>query len=180
MTKPILVTFATRYGSTEEVAECIAKTLREGGQSVELRPVQQVKNLSSYHAIVLGAPVFIGKWHKHAHQFLTQYGDALRQHPTAIFALGPLNNDEAELQGSRQQLDKDLEQYPWLKPAAIEMFVGKYDPARLGLGHKLLTVLPASPLYGKPASDNRDWRTIRAWASDLPVKLSSVQQPEGN
>lgn len=171
MIKSVLVAFATRYGSTQEVAEFIAKTLREGGQSVEVQPAQQVKDLALYHAVVLGAPVYIGKWHKYAHEFLAQHGDALSQRPLAIFALGPLSNTEAEMQGSREQLEKNLEQYLWLKPVALEMFVGKYDPARLGFGHKLLAALPASPLHGKTASDNRNWGAIRAWASDLPARL---------
>ncbi len=175
MTTSVLVAFATRYGSTQEVAEFVAETLREGGQSVELHPAQQVKDLSPYQAVVLGAPLIIGKWHKHAHQFLAQNYNALLQRPIVIFALGPLSPNEAEMQGSRQQLEKELEQYPWLKPVAMEMFVGKYDPASLGIGHKLLTMLPATPLSGKLASDNRNWSAIRTWAKDLPSKMFAEQ-----
>ncbi|HYF96402.1 MAG TPA: hypothetical protein VD969_29710 [Symbiobacteriaceae bacterium] len=53
---------------------------------------------------------------------------------------------------------------PWLKPVALEMFGGKYDPARLRF--------PINLLAGKaPATDMRDWTAMRAWASALGRKL---------
>ena len=82
----------------------------------------------------------------------------------AIFALGPTHDDEKEQQDSRTQLDKELAKFPWLTPAALELFVGKYDPAKLRF--------PVSLFAGKePASDLRDWTAIRAWASNLAAKL---------
>ena len=89
----------------------------------------------------------------------------------AIFVLGPTHTDEKEWQGSRAQLDKELAKYPWLNPVALEMFGGKYDPAKLRLADKLLAALPASPAHNMPASDARDWAAIRAWASNLAAKL---------
>jgi menaquinone-dependent protoporphyrinogen oxidase len=86
--------------------------------------------------------------------------------PVAIFALGPVHDpyDEQEWQNSRQQLAKELEKFPWLHPIALEMFGGKYDPAKLRF--------PINVLAGKePASDLRDWAAIRLWASKLAVNL---------
>lgn len=93
----------------------------------------------------------------------------------AIFALGPTHVDETERQGSRAQLDKELAKFPWLIPVALELFVGKYDPAKLNLLDRLIASLPASPLHGMPASDLRDWTTIRAWANNLAAKLQLCQ-----
>ena len=83
----------------------------------------------------------------------------------AIFTLGPTQSDEKEWEGVHAQLDQELAKVPWLTPVALELFGGKYDPA------KLLATLPASPLHQMPASDLRDWTAIRAWASDLAAKL---------
>jgi menaquinone-dependent protoporphyrinogen oxidase len=167
MSSSILVTYATRYGSTQEVAETIAGTLRDAGLDVDIQPARDVRALESYDAVVLGAPLYVGRWHEQAHSFLSKFHEALLRRSVAIFALGPLSTDEAEMLGTRRQLDNELGKYPWLKPVALELFVGKYDPAKLSFSHKLLTIAPASPLHGKPASDNRNWTAIRAWASEL-------------
>jgi hypothetical protein len=49
------------------------------------------------------------------------------------------------------------------------MFVGKYDPATLRITDKILAALPATPLHGVAAHDDRDWRAIEAWADALPL-----------
>jgi len=171
MANQILVTYATRYGSTQEVAEAIAATLREGRLEVDIQPMRNVQTLQGYSAVVLGAPLYIGRWHKDAHDFLSAHREALVLRSVAIFALGPIGTDEKEMQGSRAQLDHELAKYPWLKPAALEVFVGRYDPAKLSFTHRLLTVVPASPLHGLAAADHRDWDAIRAWAGKLPGQL---------
>lgn len=174
MSDSILVAYATRYGSTQQVAEKVAATLREGGLGVDLRPMQQVHSLEGYDAVVLGSPIYIGRWHKDAHQFLSRHQAALTQRPVAIFALGPIGTEENEMQGSRAQLNEELGKYPWLTAIAVEVFVGKYDPTKLHLRDRLIASLPASPLYQMPARDARDWTAIRAWARNLTAKLQPV------
>ena len=160
-TRSILLAYATRYGSTQEVAETISAVLREAGFEVELQPMQEVKKLDNYDAVVLGAAIYGSKWHPEAHQFLSRYQASLRQRPVAIFALGPLSTSGAAMQRSRRQLDRELVKYPWLKPVAVEMFVGKLDPAKLSFFERLAT----------SASDHRNWDAIRAWANALPAQL---------
>ncbi len=171
MSDSILIAYATKYGSTQDVAEKIAATLREGGLAVDLKPVKQVKTLDGYRAVVVGAPLYIGSWLKDAQHFLTQQQIALEKLPVAIFSLGPTRagEDVAEVRAS---LDVQVSKYPWLKPVAVELFGGKYDPAKLRFPDTLLAALPASPLHGVPASDIRDWAAIRAWANTLPEKLT--------
>lgn len=171
MNDRILVTYATRYGSTQQVAETIAATLREAGLAVDLQPAGKVRSLEEYRAVVLGAPLYIGAWHKDALNFLSRHQQALTRLPVAIFALGPTSTGEKEMGESRAQLDKELTKVPWLAPVALEMFVGKYDPAKLRFPDNLLTILPASPLHEMPASDHRDWTAIRTWARSLVEKL---------
>jgi menaquinone-dependent protoporphyrinogen oxidase len=161
-TKSILLAYATRFGSTQEVAEAIAAVLREAGLNVDLQPMREVKSLDRYDAVVLGVAIYNAKWHPDAHRFLSQHQVALGQRPVAIFALGPLSTSDAAMQSSRRQLDKELEKYPWLKPVTVGVFVGKYDPRKPGLGffERLM-----------PASDHRDWNAIRAWANALVTQF---------
>jgi menaquinone-dependent protoporphyrinogen oxidase len=105
-------------------------------------------------------------WHKDALRFLSQHREALKGRPLAIFVLGPVHDphDEQEWQDSWAQLDKELAQLPWLAPVALEMFGGKYDPAKLRF--------PLNVFAGEaPPSDIRDWTAIRAWAGALAAKL---------
>lgn len=160
-TQSVLLAYASRYGSTQEVADTIAGALRTTGLRVDIQHIPQVKSLAHYEAVVLGAAIYNARWHPDAHQFLSRYQEPLRQRPVAIFALGPLSTSEAAMQRSRSQLDRELAKYPWLQPAAVGMFVGKIDPAKLGFFDRL----------GTTASDHRDWEAIRAWADALPAQL---------
>ena len=169
-TKSILLAYASRFGSTQEVAETIAAALREGDLEVDLQPMQEVKSLDCYDAVVLGAAIYNAKWHAEAHRFVMQHQDFLSQLPVAIFTLGPLSASDAAKRNSRRQLDSELAKYPWLKPVAVEIFAGKYDPSKPGLNffERFL-----------PARDYRNWNAIRAWATTLPAQLqhSEVLQP---
>jgi menaquinone-dependent protoporphyrinogen oxidase len=169
-TKSILLAYASRFGSTQEVAETIASTLSEAGLEVDLQPMQEVKSLDRYDAVVLGAAIYNAKWNVDAHQFVSQHQDTLTQLPVAIFTLGPLSASEAAERNSRRQLDNELAKYTRFKPVAVEIFAGKYDPSQPGMGFfdRLL-----------PARDLRNWDAIRAWAKALPAQLkhSEVLQP---
>lgn len=160
--KSILLAYASRFGSTQEVAETIADTLREAGLEVDLQPVQEVKSLDRYSAVVLGAAIYNAKWNADAHQFVMQHQDALTQLPVAIFTLGPLSSSEAAKRNSRRQLDSELAKYPWLKPVALEIFAGKYDPSKPGMGFFDRFVR---------AQDLRNWDAIRTWANELSAQL---------
>ncbi len=172
----ILVTYASRYGSTQEVAETIKATMRESSLMVDLKPMKEVKSLEGYAAVVLGAPLYTLHWHKEAHGFLSRHREALVKQPVSVFALGPLHDDEKKWKEVRSQLDKELAKFPWFTPISIEIFGGKFDPEKLRFPDNLIARLPASPLHKMPASDARDWNAIRNWANNLAMQLQPVLQ----
>jgi menaquinone-dependent protoporphyrinogen oxidase len=171
MQKKILVAYATRKGSTQEVAEAVAVTLRESGLEVDIQPMRNVQTLEGYGAVVLGAPLYMFHWHKDALSFLSRYREVLTGGlPVAIFAGGPFaKGDEKEWQEVHKQLDQELAKFTWLRPIAVEIVGGKFDPAKLSFP---LNLMPA--LKQMPASDLRDWTAIRTWASNLAAKLQSA------
>ena len=166
MSMSILVAYATRYGSTREVAEAVATTLRERGLAVDCEPMAAVRSLEGYRAVVLGAPFYMSRWHKDARSFVARHRHALIGLPAAVFALGPFHDNEKEFLDVRQQLDKALAGYPWLALTATAIFGGKFDPAALRFPY---TLIPA--LKNLPASDIRDWTKIRAWADEVATTL---------
>jgi len=169
MSASVLVGYATKYGSTQEIAEAVAATLRKAGLEVDCQPMRQVRTLDGYRAVVLGAPLYMFRWHKDARRFLSRHREALAKRPVAVFALGPFHDKEEEWKEVRAELDKELAKFPWFRPVAVEVFGGKFDPKNLGFP---LSLIPA--LRQMPASDIRDWTAIRAWASNLVSKLQAT------
>jgi menaquinone-dependent protoporphyrinogen oxidase len=155
----------------EPLREVVAVALRERGLKVDIRPMRETRILEGCGAVVLGAPLCMGRWHKDARRFLLEHREPLTQRSAAVFALGPLSTGGQGMLGSRNQLGEELEKCPWLTPVAVKMFGGKYNPSKLDFFHRLLTALPANPIHGLPVNDVRDWTAIRAWASDLTQKL---------
>jgi menaquinone-dependent protoporphyrinogen oxidase len=170
MSASILVGYATRYGSTREVAETIAATLREGGLEIDLQPLRAVRTLETYNAVVLGAPLYMFRWHKDAKSFLSRHRQALMERPVAVFALGPFEDVPKQWQEVRTNLDKELAGFPWFAPVAIEIFGGVFDPAKLTFPYNLVPGLKKMPV-----SDIRNWTAIRSWANSL----GAVFQPAG-
>ncbi len=166
MPDSILVAYATRYGSTREVAEAVTAVLRDQRLDVDLQPARAVRSLEAYGAVVLGAPLYMSRWHADAMRFLSRQRKDLVARPVAIFALGPWHDDQKELQESRAQLDKELLKCRWLAPLAVEVFAGKFDPAKLGFPYTLI-----GPLKKLPPEDARNWSAIRAWAGGLAAML---------
>ena len=162
----MLVAYGTRYGSTREVAEAVAATLEEQGIETDVKQAREVRSLDGYDAVVLGTPLYMGALHKDVRALLERNREALEHTPWALFALGPIKADDG-LDGSREQLITALAKLPVPTPASTAVFVGAYDPARLGFKDKMIAALPASPLHGEVAHDERDWEAICAWAAAL-------------
>ncbi|MDX2141179.1 MAG: flavodoxin domain-containing protein [Chloroflexota bacterium] len=172
MPASILVTYASPGGSTKEVAEAVAQTLREAGQSVDLASMEQVASLTDYLGFVLGAPIYNTLWHQTALTFLTRHQVALTGKPTVVFALGPVQKGEpVEFTRARQQLEICLKRFAWFKPIDTQIFGGKMKATDSGFPLNLI-------FKPTPAVDFRDWTAIRAWSAALPQKLSVHPQPD--
>ena len=163
----VLVAYATKYGSTREVAEAVASTLTARGLTVEVRPAADVRDVSGYDAVIIGGPLYYFHWHRHARRFLGRHRKALAGVPVAVFALGPFNDKAEEFSGARDQLDRTLGKHAWLTPVAVTVFGGKFDPAGLRFPDR-------NPgMKAMEASDIRDWDAIAAWSGEVADALGS-------
>ena len=159
MSGSILATFATRYGSTKEVAEVIA-----------------------------ASPLYIGRWLKDIPRFLTLRRQALTERPVAIFTLGPTGSGEQEWQGVRAQLDQELANFPgsrrsqWsclvanmTRPGCASLIVC-WPACRLALSTKCR---PAICETGRRYAPGRTaWRPSFS-EPDAPVLQSNITAPAG-
>ena len=162
MSDKILIGYATRSGSTQEVAEAITAAFREKEMEADCQRLRDMRSLGGYRMVVVGAPLYMFHWHKDAFAFLNRNRAALSTLPVAVFSLGPFHDEEKEWQDIRAQFDHELAALPWFAPIARQVFGGKFDPAKLRFP---MNLIPA--LKKMPASDIRNWGAIRAWAGSL-------------
>jgi menaquinone-dependent protoporphyrinogen oxidase len=158
----VLVTYATRKGSTKEVAEAIALRLGGHGIVVELQPASGVHDLEGYDGVVLGGALYMGRVHPDARKLLKRFRDRLEELPLAVFAMGPLTTSEKDVAGARKQLDGALAKTPEIEAVAVAIFGGVVVPDRLRF-----------PFNKMPTADARDWEAIRAWADEVAERMSS-------
>jgi menaquinone-dependent protoporphyrinogen IX oxidase len=197
----ILVAYTTNAGSTAEAAQAVSEELGREGAQVEVRRLEEVKDLTPYTAVVVGAPMIVG-WHRAALSFVKKHQRALSQMRVAYFltAMSLTQTDEKSVDGVPLCIDAEVaqppkvanrlsfkERYatpanyvrpmlkaaPGLKPVSVGCFGGKLEMFRLPLLQMLfvLIVIQAQP------GDKRNWPLIREWAAGLRAELSGSPKP---
>jgi menaquinone-dependent protoporphyrinogen oxidase len=91
MTNPahILVAYATKHGSTAEIAQSIGAALRDEGIEADVRPAHEVHDVAGFDAIVVGSAVYHGKWQGEAVDLLKRFERDLAGKHTYLFSSGP-------------------------------------------------------------------------------------------
>lgn len=174
MPASILIAYATRSGSTGEVANAIGTAMREAGLDVELFPVNKVSSLEGRSALVLGAPLYIGRLPKEFHKFLASHRAALSELRSWCFILGPTRTEPADFEAAWKQADKQLARHAWLHPVEVQVFGGKWDVNSLPFPFSFARRLPMNPLGKIPPVDIRDWTAIREWGKGIARQLKSA------
>jgi menaquinone-dependent protoporphyrinogen oxidase len=160
-TMKVLVTAATRYGATGEIAEAIGEVLRECGLEATVGPPAAAA-VDGYDAVVLGSAVYAGHWLKPARELVDRQRDALAARPVWLFSSGPVGDppkpeedpvDVAELVAATGARDH-------------RVFAGKLLRKQLGFADKAIAVA-----LRVPDGDFRDWTAIREWAAGIADAL---------
>lgn len=170
MPDKILVTYATRAGSTVGVAEAIAKTLAESGAQVDLRPMTEVSDLTPYHAVVAGSAIRGGKWLPEAMKFMKTHQAALKQKRFAAFLVCITMSMASET--ARQGVPLWMKPVRDMVPPVSEgYFAGALDFSKLPMNPRIL-LMRLMVVFGIwKEGDHRDWDAIRAWAASLKPLL---------
>lgn len=161
----VLVAYASKYGSTREVAEAVAARLASHHIEAKALPAGDVRSLEGYSAVVLGVALYFFRWRGEAHKFLRRNRAALASVPVAVFGLGPIEDTPEQFTGAREHLDKGLAKHDWLGPRAVAVFGGRLDPSALRFPDNN----PAVRQMGQV--DLRDWQAIDAWTDSLVEAL---------
>jgi menaquinone-dependent protoporphyrinogen oxidase len=163
----ILITYASRSGSTAEIAEAIGKSLTQDGIQVDVMPMQTVKDLSAYRAVVVGSAMRNAKWLLEAMQFVATHRSVLSQKPFATFTvcitLAMSNTDRY-----RQAVAEWIQPVRMLvRPVSEGLFAGMLDFSKLPLNWETVKLRAVVALGIFPRDDRRDWNAIHAWAESI-------------
>ena len=152
----VLVAYATKYGATEGIAEKIGEVLGEAGLHVEVLPVDQVKDLDPYKAVVLGSATYIGRWRKEAAKFLRSNEKVLANKLVWLFSSGPME------EGDPVELMKG-----WRFPKSLQPIADRIQPKDIAIFHGAMEIENLSQLekwmikkVKAPIGDFRDWEAI--------------------
>jgi menaquinone-dependent protoporphyrinogen oxidase len=163
----VLVTAASKHGSTMQIAAAIADELRKAHLDVDLREVGKVKGVEGYDAVVFGSAVYAGSWLPEAKRFAQAHRVELARNPLWIFSSGPLGAPEPQPRDDPAKYASPLGDVP-IRDHRI--FVGKLDSEELGFAERLIVKVVKAP-----DGDFRDWADIKAWAGEIAHALS--QEP---
>lgn len=126
----ILVTYATRAGSTVAVAEKIGEALRANGATVDVRAVKDVRDVNGYAAVIIGSAIRMGGWLPEAVEFVKKNQARLSQRPTAFFTCHRLNTgDDMTSRQAREAYTAPVRQI--VTPKTEIFFNGTMDYAKL-------------------------------------------------
>jgi menaquinone-dependent protoporphyrinogen oxidase len=167
----ILVTYATRLGSTAGVADLIGAALAEGGLQVEVRRMDDVKDVAPYRAVIAGSAIQDKKWLPEAMQFMQTHRKPLGEKPFAAFlvCMTLAIKDGVYREAVAEWLDPVRRM---VQPMSVGLFAGVLDIEKVPSfrDRMMFRVSVASGVWSE--GDHRDWNAIRAWANELPAKLN--------
>jgi menaquinone-dependent protoporphyrinogen oxidase len=173
MSNKILIAYASRAGSTAEIAHAIGKTLTERGMTVDVRPMQEVHDITPYRAVVAGSAVQKSKWLPEAMDFMKRHQTELAHKPFATFlvCLALAVKDVGRQEKAQKQASNWLQPVRMLvKPMSEGFFAGVLDLSKVPVRWRIpfrLVIMTGFFAEG----DYRDWDAIRQWANTLPEKL---------
>lgn len=175
MNNKILITYASRSGSTAEIAEAIGKTLTQNGAHVDVLAMQDVKDLSSYQAVVAGSAIRKSKWLPEAMQFVQTHRTELAAKPFATFTVSitlAMSNTDPYRKAVTEWIQPVRAQ---VKPISEGLFAGLLDFSKLPFNWDTLKLRAVVALGIFPKGDRRDWKAVRTWAENIqPLLLQSI------
>jgi len=177
-----LVVYGSRYGTAAEIAEEIARVIKEEGVEVDLADIRRRKDCdaSPYDLVIVGSGIKMGKWTKGSLKFLQNNKSILAEKKVALFvSCGAANEEDSRAEGQEKYLDEVAAKNLVNQPVATGLFGSVYDPdAKHGIIFNFTQRFIKKDLKEKgldPSKrhDYRDWDGIRSWARDLADLLKN-------
>jgi menaquinone-dependent protoporphyrinogen oxidase len=164
----ILITVASKHGSTGGIGEIIAGVLRDAGSEVTATTPEQVTDVGPYDAVVVGSGVYAGRWLAPARRFVERFAGELGRRPVWLFSSGPIG-DPPVPEGDAPETVTLAER---VGARGHRSFAGRLDRGQLGFVERTIT-----KAIKAPEGDFRDWEEIRSWADTIAATLTAERVP---
>lgn len=160
----VLVAYASRTGSTAEIAQAIGDQLSEAGLEVDVTPCSEAAEARAYDAVIIGSALYLKRWERTAMRYLRTQAPDLASRPTWLFQSGPCGAD----------IDYTIDKTP-RAVRRLRKQIGTDSPKTFG--GRLDKALAISRLgrwmaTGALAGDFRDWGMIGDWTTGVIARLS--------
>ncbi len=163
MNKKILIAYASKAGSTAEIAARMGQTIAKNNATVDVLPVSKVSDLSADSTVIVGSAIRVGKPLPEALSFIEKNQAALQKLPFHMFIVCMTLKDDTE--ENRKTVSAYLDPIRALvKPATEGLFAGVMDMRKLGLLEQFMIRMMKTP-----TGDFRNWDLINAWAASVPT-----------
>jgi menaquinone-dependent protoporphyrinogen IX oxidase len=167
----VLVTAASKHGSTMEMADFLARALQESaagrrsGLVAHALPVERRPDPSHSDAVVLASAVYAGRWLEPARHYAAQQAAALRGRPVWLMSSGPIGEPpfppdephDAEPIGTM------------LGARGHRVFPGRLEKHLLTIGERAMVTAMRAPV-----GDFRDWGAVRTWAEEIAAEVAGL------
>lgn len=160
----ILVSAASKHGSTGEIAERIAETLRRHGLGVDHIHPGEVPSLEQYQAVILGSAVYAGHWLDDAKKLANRVADVEPAPDVWLFSSGPIGDPPMPEEDPVDVADI----FRTTQAREHRVFAGKIDKSRLSFGEKAIMIAVRAS-----EGDFRDFEEITRWAEEIASTLGS-------
>ncbi len=170
----VLVAFASRHGSTGEIAVAIAEALRSLGNEVHVRPAAEVSDVIQYDAFVVGSAVHKGRWQGEARTLLKRLERACPMRPTWLFSSGST--------GGPPETDAAVEAARAAASSAAPADVVRAVRRIAVRGHVTFAGTAGDGATGplEPRVPRGDWHDVEhvtAWARSIDGALNASHRP---
>ena len=163
----VLVTAASRHGSTADIADALADGLSAHGLEATVLPPDRVESADGFDAVVVGSALYVGHWLPEATALVRRCSDALAGCPVWLFSSGPVGAPNRRL--VRRMTADPLELPELLRLTGARehrIFAGRLVAEQLSRVQRL-----ALPLFPGLRGDFRDWGGVGRWSAEIAGAL---------
>lgn len=167
----VLIGYASRFGSTRDIAKRIGEAVRADGIDVDVRSVDQISGIDGYDAVVFGSGVYDGSWTAQATELMRRHAATLARKPVWLFSVGSFGDQHPIVGGFIKKEPREIGEFEEaIHPRGYRVFAGVVNLEHWPAWGRLLF-----EALGGHTGDNRRWPDIDVWAKNIAQELRSTR-----